>query len=118
MGWDARPWHPTGFYWSENTPEKFRDLCLRAKAAMDAKPDSDPARKTGIFCCWNEFGEGHYIEPTRGKGFSYLDVVRDVFCDGPGEHVDLGPDDLGTPAPESWYLAVRNAAVASDAMGR
>ncbi len=108
MGWDSRPWKETPFYWSDNTPEKFRELCRRAKAMMDSSPRSGPEKNTAIFCCWNEFGEGHYIEPTRGYGFSYLDVIRDVFCEGPKEHVDLAPEDVGLPAADSWYCAARN----------
>jgi hypothetical protein len=108
MGWDPRPWHEKGFFWSENTPAKFRDLCQRAKASIDAS-----ARRTGLgtntvlFCCWNEFGEGHYIEPTRGSGFAYLDTIRDVFCEGPKEHTDILPQDVGLAPSESWYLAAR-----------
>ncbi len=112
MGWDSRPWNETPFFWSDNTPEKFRDLCCRAKAMIDAGGGTGPATNTLIFCCWNEFGEGHYIEPTRGYGFDYLDVIRDVFTDAPKAHVDLGPEDLGR-ACDSWYLAARKAAQAS-----
>ena len=43
MGWDSRPWNETPFFWSDNTPEKFRDLCRRAKAVMDAGPGTGPA---------------------------------------------------------------------------
>jgi hypothetical protein len=112
MGWDARPWHEKGFFWSENTPEKFRDLCQRTKKLIDELPDNDPVKSRGIFCCWNEFGEGHYIEPTRGKGFSYLDTIRDVFCEEPKEHVDLAPQDIGLPQPDSWYAAIRESTAA------
>ena len=42
MGWDSRPWKETPFFWSENTPEKFRDLCLRAKAVMDRRAGQEP----------------------------------------------------------------------------
>jgi hypothetical protein len=112
MGWDSRPWNETPFFWSDNTPAKFRDLCRRAKAVIDAGGGTGPATNTLIFCCWNEFGEGHYIEPTRGYGFEYLDVIRDVFTDAPRAHVDLAPEDLGR-ACDSWYLAAREAAHAS-----
>lgn len=107
MGWDARPWSKDGFFWSDNTPEKFRDLCQRAKAVMDSSTTSGPEKNTAIFCCWNEFGEGHYIEPTRGNGFSYLDAIRDVFCEGPKEHVDLAPEDVGRGPLDSWYQAAK-----------
>lgn len=109
MGWDSRPWKETPFFWSENSPEKFRDLCLRAKAVVDAGAGQGPATNTLVFCCWNEFGEGHYIEPTRGYGFDYLDVVREVFTGAATPHTDLGPEDLGR-ACDSWYLKARSAA--------
>ena len=114
MGWDSRPWKETPFFWSGNTPQKFRELCRRAKAVMDASPGSGPEKNTLIFCCWNEFGEGHYIEPTRGYGFSYLDVIREVFCEGPHEHVDVAPEDVGLRAADSWYRAARQSARARD----
>ena len=43
---------------------------------------------------WNEFGEGHYIAPTQQFGFSYLDVIREVFTINPF-HIDLAPEDVG-----------------------
>ncbi len=121
MGWDSRPWKETPFFWSENTPEKFRDLCLRAKALMDSRTstantagDFSPD-KTIIFCCSNEFGEGHYIEPTRGYGFSYLDVIRNVFTEAPKEHVDIAPEDVGLAPRDSWYIEARAAAAKTPA---
>jgi hypothetical protein len=138
MGWDSRPWRETPFFWSENTPEKFRDLCLRAKAVIDAPekvsgtffgnesqrlevarpkkvPDtfSGPDKNTIIVCCWNEFGEGHYIEPTRGYGFAYSDVIRGVFAGNAGKDTDLAPEDVGLGPYDSWYQEARLAAALS-----
>jgi hypothetical protein len=110
MGWDSRPWNETAFFWSDNTPEKFRDLCLRAKGVMDSTKTDGPQKNTIIFCCWNEFGEGHYIEPTRGYGFSYTDVIREVFTDSPKEHSDYAPEDVGRGPYDSWYREARQAA--------
>jgi len=109
MGWDSRPWNETPFFWSDNTPDKFRDLSLRARAVMDAKRGTGPDRSTVILCCWNEFGEGHYIEPTRGYGFSYLDVIREVFGEDAGPHTDLAPEDVGLGPYDSWYQQARSA---------
>jgi hypothetical protein len=109
MGWDSRPWNETPFFWSDNTPDKFRDLCLRAKRVLDTSPGTGPDKNRLIFCCWNEFGEGHYIEPTRSYGYTYLDVIRDVFCEGPQEHVDLAPEDVGLGPYDSWYQRTRLA---------
>ena len=114
MGWDARPWNSSDLFWSDNTADKFRDLCLRAKAVMDAKPGDGPDRRNIIFCCWNEFGEGHYIEPTRGYGFSYLDVIRDVFTDAPKEHSDIAPEDVGLGPYDSWYQEAKTTQLSTD----
>lgn len=114
MGWDARPWNSSNLFWSDNTAPKFRDLCLRAKAVMDAKSGDGPDRRHIIFCCWNEFGEGHYIEPTRGYGFSYLDVIREVFTDAPKQHTDIGPEDVGLGPYDSWYQQAKAAGAQAD----
>ena len=107
MGWDSRPWKETPFFWSDNTPETFRDLCLRAKRVLDSGAASPSEKRRMTFCCWNEFGEGHYIEPTRGYGYAYLDVIRDVFGEGPKAHVDLAPEDVGLGPYDSWYRKSR-----------
>ena len=114
MGWDSRPWNETPFYWSDNTPAKFKDLCQRAKAVMDAKPTDGPGKKTIIFCCWNEFGEGHYIEPTRGYGYGYIDAIRDVFGTGTKKPIDIAPEDVGLGPYDTWYQKARAAAPVSE----
>lgn len=79
-GWDKRPWggskdpeHDK----SVSTPEQFEVHLLEARRLMDANPDR--TKRTGVICCWNEFGEGSYIEPTKKYGFSYLDKIKNVF---------------------------------------
>jgi hypothetical protein len=32
-----------------------------------------------MICCWNEYLEGNYIEPTEGHGFRYLEAIKEVF---------------------------------------
>jgi len=51
------------------------------------------------------------LRPTRGYGFDYLDVIRDVFTDAAKAHVDLAPADVGR-ACDSWYLTARKTAQA------
>jgi len=79
-GWDYRPWgrgktspHDN----SVSTPDTFEAHLRAAKAVMDAKPDK--TLRMGVVCCWNEFGEGSYIEPTKRFGTQYIDRVRKVF---------------------------------------
>lgn len=80
-GWDKRPWQPQGVVdphdGSESSPASFRLHLQAAKVAMDEFPDL--TRRTAIICCWNEFGEGSFIEPTKRYGFEYLESIRSVF---------------------------------------
>ncbi|KQW41974.1 MULTISPECIES: glycoside hydrolase family 99-like domain-containing protein [unclassified Roseateles] len=79
-GWDKRPWggskdplHDD----SRSTPAEFRDHLLAARRFMDGNPTL--TRRLGVICCWNEFGEGSFIEPTKVDGMKYLEQIRDVF---------------------------------------
>ncbi|WP_347987295.1 glycoside hydrolase family 99-like domain-containing protein [Methylomonas sp. AM2-LC] len=80
IGWDRRPWggsKPAKLDDSIPTPQEFEAHLLEAKKLMDAYPVK--TKKMGIICCWNEFGEGSYLEPTKKFGFSYLEQVKAVF---------------------------------------
>lgn len=81
-GWDKRPWggskdpkHDD----SLSTPQEFAEHLKAARAVIEAHPAR--TRGLGVICCWNEFGEGSFIEPTKQGGFSYLEQVRSVFGD-------------------------------------
>lgn len=79
-GWDKRPWGGSKDPAHDNsmsTLDEFEKHLQAAKAFMDANPML--TKKTGVICCWNEFGEGSYIEPTKKDGFSYLEKVKKVF---------------------------------------
>jgi hypothetical protein len=80
QGWDKRPWggstNPLHDLSGGNLPDFERHL-VAARRAMDANPAK--TMKTGVICCWNEFGEGSYIEPTNKDGFGYLEKVQKVF---------------------------------------
>ena len=74
-GWDSRPWYgPRAFVRTDPTPAKFRSMCERAKRHVD------PELNLVISECWNEFGEGSFIEPTQEFGFGALDAIREVFA--------------------------------------
>lgn len=79
-GWDKRPWGGSKDSLHDNSissPESFEQHLRAGKALMDKYPGK--SIKTGVICCWNEFGEGSYIEPTKKDGFSYLEKVKKVF---------------------------------------
>ncbi len=80
VGWDKRPWGGSKDTLHDNsisTPDEFEQHLLAAKKLMDS--NKTKTLSTGVICCWNEFGEGSYIEPTKAKTFDYLTKVRKVF---------------------------------------
>lgn len=78
-GWDKRPWGGSVISAHDNsnsTPDSFFDHLVQAKKTLAANPE----KTLGVVvCCWNEFGEGSYIEPTKKFGFEYLEKLRMVF---------------------------------------
>ena len=79
-------------------------------------PAIDPeGHKMYMFDNWNEFGEGHHLQPTYGApaykdgktGFGYLDVIREVFGTTPYDyqHNDLAPLEEGYGPYDKWYPA-------------
>lgn len=77
-GWDKRPWG------GSNNPDhdfsiaslaEFQSHLSGAKAILSENNNSN----IGVLCCWNEFGEGAFIEPTQKGRFLYLEQIRNVF---------------------------------------
>jgi hypothetical protein len=62
---------------SRSLPVEFAQHLQAAKAFMDS--NAGRTLRTGVICCWNEFGEGSFIEPTKVDGVKYLEPVRDAF---------------------------------------
>lgn len=81
MGWDSEPWHfsESRSQWRLN-PAEFKVLCQRAKSLIDRRGPVTTAGRLILLDNWNEFGEGHYLMPTRGYGFGHLNAVREVFA--------------------------------------
>ncbi len=93
-GWDSTPWYGAAALVRTNPrPRLFYEMCVRARKYVD------PDLKMVISECWNEFGEGSYIEPTLQFGFGSLDAIRDAFCPEAPHHNDMTPQGLGRPAP-------------------
>jgi hypothetical protein len=82
-GTDRRPWGGSPDPMHDNsmsTPDEFEEhLQLARKFILENR---ERTKGFGIICCWNEYGEGEYIEPTKKYGFSYLEKVRKVFSSG------------------------------------
>lgn len=80
VGWDKRPWGGSADPLHDNsisTPEQFKTHLTKAKYYMDTYPEK--TNKIGVVCCWNEFGEGSYIEPTEKYDSIYLQQIPSVF---------------------------------------
>ena len=105
-GWDSRPWGGafSKAAWSLQPPA-LEQLCLRARAF--AAGGTGLARRLVLLDNWNEFGEGHYLLPTRSAGFGPLDAVRRAFAPRAGAHQDTQPADLGLGPYDALYRAHR-----------
>lgn len=82
-GWDKRPWggsEDARHDQSLGLPSEFEMHLEAAKTAISGgKLRPGQTSRWGVICCWNEFGEGSYIEPTRALGKSLIDKVQGVF---------------------------------------
>jgi hypothetical protein len=80
QGWDKRPWGGSSnplHDQSGGNPESFEKHLLAARNLMETYQDQ--TQRMGVICCWNEFGEGSNIEPTKKDGFIYLEKIRKIF---------------------------------------
>lgn len=80
QGWDRRPWGGSkdpGHDLSGGDLDTFEAHLRAARDFMDSHVAQ--TRRMGVICCWNEYGEGSYIEPTKAHGFGYLEKVKSVF---------------------------------------
>ena len=89
-GWDSRPWGGnTPHDMSFSTPKQFEVHLQRAKRLIDKYPQK--TLRTAVICCWNEYGVGSYIEPTKKYQFAYLEAVKRVF--GPASTQNIRTSD-------------------------
>lgn len=82
-GWDLRPWGGSPDPLHDNslsTPDEFEAHLRAAKNLMLENPAKTLGM--GVICCWNEWGEGSFIEPTRASGDAQLRRVKRVFGSG------------------------------------
>lgn len=80
-GFDRRPWGGFGadplHDRSISDDRGFRAHLMAAREAMRRSGRAQSG--LGVICCWNEFGEGIFIEPTTRDRFARLEAIRDVF---------------------------------------
>ncbi|MBT4819031.1 MAG: hypothetical protein HON70_25200, partial [Lentisphaerae bacterium] len=114
MGWDTRAWASAvkrgrGWYIATPQVQTFEAACRDAKELVDAKAAERWDSRMVVFDNWTEFGEGHYIEPTTGTGFSFVNAIKRVFCSdwAPESVTDIIPEDLGMLPPQRRYEDAR-----------
>ncbi|HEX7857254.1 MAG TPA: glycoside hydrolase family 99-like domain-containing protein [Sphingobium sp.] len=75
-GWDRRAWGGSEDKLadtSEPSGDQFRDHLTAARSFMTEKGVS-----RAVICCWNEYGEGSVIEPTKALGDAKLKAIHDI----------------------------------------
>jgi hypothetical protein len=89
MGWDREAWGVHDGFWL--APQEYRSLARWAKDEfMPGFAADSLGRRIVMLANWNEFGEGHFLQPSTLAGFGYLDALREVFAGG-GAHEDAQP---------------------------
>ncbi len=76
-GWDPRPWKETDF-WYKRSPQQLAQLVTSTLDWWLASPGVRPVANTPVILleAWNELGEGSFIVPTKGDGYSYSTALR------------------------------------------
>ena len=101
--WDMTPDADDGFV----SAADFQTLANWAKNTfMPSLPAGTLGRQMVMLGNWNEYGEGHYINPSALNGFGYLDALRSVFAANP-THTDTAPTSaqklrMNTLFPKGW----------------
>lgn len=80
------------------TPYEWRRELVSTKAKIDKLPDDSIGKKIVLVDNWNEWAEGHFVAPSLGSGFKYLQALREVFtkCDNLPDYrlpstLEMGP---------------------------
>lgn len=79
-GWDKRPWGGSSDPLHDNsssTPDEFRNHLISAREFM--LQNQNKTKNNIVVCCWNEYGEGSIVEPKKTDGFTYLEIINEVF---------------------------------------
>lgn len=92
----------------KNSPTEFASLLDWTKNQfIPSAPSYDANKKYMIIMAsWNEFGEGHYLMPSKVHGFGYLDAIRSTFI-GSSPHTDTIPNDAQKDRFNNLYVSER-----------
>lgn len=76
-GWDRRPWGGSSDPAHDNSEPTANEFRKHLHAARDLFDQGGRGLSNYMLvCCWNEFGEGSYVEPTAGRGVSFLNEIK------------------------------------------
>lgn len=101
MGWDSYPWNLQSGSWGSKAD--FKDVAAWVRDSFQPNVPTGRLGKTMVLLDnWNEFGEGHIMNPTLGYGFNYLDAIREVFTSNTA-HTDAVPTDQQKARLDTLY---------------
>jgi len=109
VSWDPQPWMDYIDYpWNpipfRLDPAHFKQCVELMKKRMDERPGTHPlAKRMLLIDNWNEYGEGHWVAPSRKEGFRYLNAIRDVFAPQAAGRPNAMLEDVGLIPDESAY---------------
>ncbi|MDD6483534.1 MAG: glycoside hydrolase family 99-like domain-containing protein [Clostridiales bacterium] len=90
MGMDKEPWD--GVKGQMTTKASFEEqLNWTINEYMPNIAVGQYGKNMVVIDNWNEIGEGHYICPSEGNGWDYLDIMRKYLCPAAPEHSDAVP---------------------------
>ncbi len=106
MGWGRNPWTEENAGEIFATPQAIKETIQGLKERFASVPN--PTNMI-ILTCWDEYGEGHFFNPTRVHGFEYLNAVREAVTNlGPKTTEEL-PTAKALARLDSLYLGSRRA---------
>ncbi|MGX5681923.1 glycoside hydrolase family 99-like domain-containing protein [Schumannella luteola] len=86
MGRDDLPWIRT--MGRNIPPAEFKEVTDWVRDTyIPSLPAGHLGRRLTMFGNWNEWGEGHFLQPSEFHGFEYLDAIRATFSTGTASNV-------------------------------
>ena len=84
---DGHPWYNLPWFDRESikhnplqytlSAESWRKLLRDTWKMLEKLPENSIGKEIFIIDNWNEYSEGHFVAPTRGAGFRYLQAIRE-----------------------------------------